>query len=239
MGPNRFYILLILAYFSSILLFINLVWAEDGSTTPTYAHQANISVPSTTNQSIERRLDVLDAQVNELIMSAKKPQKDIWDILSALSILISGAIIGILSLIATSRYQERQRQVMKIQTVQGFMPHLSSKNPTLVEGSLRSIATLDREIALSLADSFYSEGGLYALLKWLSNPKMEKDSREIIFDRISKTPFLAQNLLESGVTYDEMIKQMRKFYTERGVENAEVNKLISSIDLISRYKRRK
>jgi hypothetical protein len=247
MNPSRFGILFIFIYFSFIHLSFNSVWPENYPITPTYDNQTYLSVPSIlSNRSVEERLDILEARMNDLAQKTKTPPKDPWDKLGTLSILISGIIVAFISGYVTNRYQASQREVMKIQTVQGFMPHLSSPNLAIVKGSLNSLALLDPRIALSLADTFYQTGGLDVLYDWTYNPKMKIEANKILWTRMGLLSY-AMKLLDDGWSPKDIKENARKYYTERGQERGqeraeietEIEKSLRGIDLWLSYQKPK
>lgn len=84
----------------------------------------------------------LDDELADLQRKVAKPPKDEWDKLSALSPLISGVVVALIGLYATTLYNRRQRDneqrmkaqevtISQIQTVETFIPHLSSTNESV------------------------------------------------------------------------------------------------------------
>jgi hypothetical protein len=148
-------------------------------------------------QTLGIRVDVLTKQVatlTETLAKAQKP-KDFWDKLSLLSTLMSGAILGFLGFIATSHYNSGQIKISSIKTVEKFFPHLSSSDQRVSGAAIESIAAIDPNLALQLAQEFENKDALY----WFAqNPQLRTEANmalslingwepaKNIIDRISK-----------------------------------------------------
>ena len=88
----------------------------------------------------EARLSKLETALEKL---RKKP-KDRWDKLAAIAPFVSGAMIGVIGIYATSAYNARQLEtqalqkdreiaVARVQTVEKFFPHLTSTDDNVRE----------------------------------------------------------------------------------------------------------
>ncbi len=149
------------------------------------------------DSSLEKRLDELEQQFKEL----KKPPKDRWDKLGAISGLLSGSVVALLGLLITYILSERNRTgseqqkerelaisdqqkqrelaILQVQTVQGFMPQLQSGGPREVEAALLAIFALDKNspLATDLAGLYRTEGAISALRKIASGSDREPARR--------------------------------------------------------------
>jgi hypothetical protein len=134
--------------------------------------------PSSTtlaDTSTQRTLESLRAEITELRRKVEKPPKDAWDKLTSASGLGSGLAVALIGFYATSVYNRRQREseerrrdqevlVSQIQTVEKFIPHLSSPNESVKRGALISISALgNEELAVKLATAFGGLGAAAAL----------------------------------------------------------------------------
>jgi len=120
-------------------------------------------------------LDTIRAEVTELRKKVDKPPKDVWDKVTAVSGLASGLAVALFGFYATNVYNRRQRQseenrkdrellIAQIQTVEKFIPHLSSKDETVKSGALVAISALgNEELAIKLAKAFGGPGATSAL----------------------------------------------------------------------------
>lgn len=124
----------------------------------------------------------IQRDVDELRGRIEKPSKDFWDKLSSVSILISGVLVTLIGIFATTSYNNRQLesqkdqksrelQVQRVQTVQGFFPYLTSEKESTKKGALISIAALgDEELATKLSINFGDEAGALALAALSRSP---------------------------------------------------------------------
>jgi S1-C subfamily serine protease len=131
-------------------------------------------VPSTDVRT-ERELGTLRAEVTELRRKVEKPKKDAWDKMTAISGLVSGLAVALIGFYATNVYNRRQRQsderrkdqellIAQIQTVEKFIPYLSSTDENTKSGALISISALgNEELAIKLATAFGGPGATVAL----------------------------------------------------------------------------
>ncbi len=140
--------------------------------------EAPIGSPNTAppkDFQIEPAFDTLRNEVAELRKKIEKPPKDIWDKLAAISGLISGLAVALIGFYATNVYNRRQRQseerrkeqellISQLQTVESFIPHLSSKDENVKAGALIAISALGNEtLAVKLATAFGGPGATVAL----------------------------------------------------------------------------
>jgi S1-C subfamily serine protease len=175
--------------------------------------QAPTPVPSPT-PSLEEKVTQLQKQVEELNKKVEKPSKDIWDIISSTSGLVSGIVIALIGGILAYVYRERERAsaelhneqqlaVLQAQTIQGFMPQLQSGDEKAVEAALLCITALGNpELATKLATLFQTGGAVSALSKIASSPdsttaKRAQQSLETLFNSVKAA--VAQIAVEGKV----------------------------------------
>jgi hypothetical protein len=169
---------LILGAFLSVLLAASTIQAQSSST-PTATQTPSVSAQASPDAGLGERLTKLEQEVKGL----KKPQKDIWDKLSAISGLISGSIIVLIGLFVTSALKKRELAISQVQTVLGFLPQLQSGGKEK-EAALLAIQALDTKsgLALDLAKLYQDEGSINAIRKMGSGPDaaIAKRARETL-----------------------------------------------------------
>jgi len=150
------------------------------SSEPAASPTSSVSTTTSLNSYFGERLTELEQEVQKL----KKPKKDIWDKLSAISGLISGSIIVLVGLFVTSALKKRELAISQVQTVQSFLPQLQSGGPKEKEAALLAIQALDTKsgLALSLAVLYRDEGSINAIRKMGSGPDaaIAKRARETL-----------------------------------------------------------
>jgi len=165
--------------FIAIILFIALMtvisYAEPPSTKSNSEEGmavSNAKIPET----IENHLQSLNDRVEKLEDNEEK-SKDFWDKFASVSTFLSGVIIALIGIYATSVYNQRQldsqqRQksheisVLRVQTVEKFFVHLASEDQKARQAALDSIAALgDEELAAVLAKHYGGEGGASVLAR--------------------------------------------------------------------------
>lgn len=132
-------------------------------------------LPSMTNVRDDTSVETLRSEVSELKKKVEKPPKDLWDKLTAMSGLVSAALVAFIAFYATNLYNHRQKKleehrkdqellIAQIQTVEKFFPHLSSIDEKIKGGALTAIAALGNEdLAVRLAKTFSGSGATGAL----------------------------------------------------------------------------
>jgi len=65
--------------------------------------------------SLEERISELEQQVSELNQQVEENPKDIWDKIDAVSGLVSGGVVAIIGIIATSLYRRRETKFLEAQ----------------------------------------------------------------------------------------------------------------------------
>lgn len=224
MNLTRFGILLIFIYLSNIV-FLTLVMAENNSITSQYINKTNNSeVQNPADQNVEQRLNLLESQVNDLNNSTKKPPKDIWDIISSASPLITGVFAAVIAACVTYSYQNKQLGVARLKTVQSFMTFLPSDNNStnvdrrIVRATIRSILELHPNIAFNLVEIYFYSGGIEELDYWANSKNLDENivnrAKEILDDIKIRDPKLALRLFENGVPYQDIAKEIEDVYTK-------------------------
>ncbi len=155
-------------------------------------------------------------ELAELRRKVEKPPKDVWDKVSAISGLISGLTVALIGFYATNVYNRRQREleehrrdqellVSQVQTVEKFIPHLSSDNEKTKAGALIAIAQLgNEELAVKLAAAFGGSGGTAALksITSTSGGQVRASAAEALGkigpDAVDATPALVAALYDPG-----------------------------------------
>ena len=250
MNPSRFSIPLIFIYFSFNFLFLTPAWAENNSMAPQYINQTNISEPDTfAHQYLEGRLNLLDSQVNDLVQSTKKPQKDRWDKLESSSVFLSGVIIGIVSIYFTRRYQngqlavtQSQARVEKFKVIQNVTSSLKSAGYSAHRATLEALVELDVGMALNFAQIYFQDGGVYALIDWSKSSNVELSNRanQILSFILEASPKQALELYKKGVQPKEIVKMMENAYRVKqpGATEGQVKEFVAGIELLLRSQKK-
>jgi hypothetical protein len=123
----------------------------------------------------ERAFDRLRTEIADLKRKIEKPPKDAWDKVTAVSGLASGLAVALIGFYATNVYNRRQRiseerrrdqevVISQLQTVEKFMPHLSSTDEQIKGAAIIAISALGNdELAIKLAKAFRGPGATSAL----------------------------------------------------------------------------
>ena len=126
---------------------------------------------------VEVRVDKVQLELDSSSQPRKEKGKDFWDKLGAVSTLLSGILVGLIGIYATSVYnarqldsqrlqQEREISVRRVETVERFFTHLASDNQSIRGAALDTIAALgDEELAANLARHFGGEGSRSTLAR--------------------------------------------------------------------------
>jgi tetratricopeptide (TPR) repeat protein len=116
----------------------------------------------------------------------KNKKKDIWDVLSSMSGLftfLSSIVIAWLGVQFTDAYKKQEVRIAEAQTVEKFLPHLSSQNEGEKRGAILALATLNnKELAARLGALYASSGTIEALEIILKNA--EGDSQTLLKDSL-------------------------------------------------------
>jgi S1-C subfamily serine protease len=158
----------------SVYILVAAISASTAATnTPSVVSAPNARASSDTHP--EPTIDTLLAEVAELRRKVEKPPKDAWDKLTAVSGMVSGLAVALIGFYATNVYNRRQRLseerrkdqellISQIQTVEKFIPYLSSKEESARSGALIAISALgNEELAVKLATAFGGTAATIAL----------------------------------------------------------------------------
>jgi S1-C subfamily serine protease len=186
-----------------LILLIGLVLAMPANRTAAKGAQATTTTSGVPQQltQVEKDVASLKGQVNELGNRTASKDKDFWDKLSAMSALISGLLVAAIGALATYLYNKRQNaieetkserelSVLRVQTVQTFMPHLQSADEREKEAALLAIHALgNSELASKLATMYRGEGAVGALSRIAAGSdrqaaKSAEQSLRVIFDTL-------------------------------------------------------
>jgi S1-C subfamily serine protease len=139
-----------------------------------YGRAAQSILPASA-QSDAKVVEEFRKELAEIKRKVDKPPKDNWDKLTAISGLASAIAVALIGFYATNVYNKRQKQteeqrkdreilVAQIQTVEKFIPHLSSKDEPVKAAALVAIAALGNDnLAVKLATAFGGAGAASAL----------------------------------------------------------------------------
>ncbi len=153
---------------------------------------AEIQAPQSSNAALQEQIDALRRRID-------RPAKDIWDKITALSGFSSGILVALIGFYATVVYNNRQRVsegrrkdqellIGQIQTVEKFIPHLSSGDEHRKAAALIAINALGNgELAVKLARAFPGQGGTTALSSIASTagPNVAERATEALRDVLS------------------------------------------------------
>lgn len=121
-------------------------------------------------------------------------KKDLWDKVSSSSTLISGLIVGLLGIFATTTYNNRELKsqkaeqlvtikVQRVEIVQKFFLHLISAKESEKKGALLAIASIgDEKLATDLAKHFGGSASRDVLSQLASSasPVVAKEAQEAL-----------------------------------------------------------
>lgn len=117
----------------------------------------------------------LDERIQRIEEKLENPSKDVWDKFASISTFLSGVIVALIGILATIVYNRRQLDsqriqkdreisILRVQTVEKFFIHFSSKNQNIRRAALDTIRALgDEELAARLAKHFGGESGAAVL----------------------------------------------------------------------------
>ncbi|APR78924.1 Transcriptional regulator, CadC [Minicystis rosea] len=128
---------------------------------------------------LDPQIASLEERLGTRIGKLEKREKDIWDKLSALSGLLSGAVVAFIGFYATNIYNRRQREaevsrknheirISEAQAIEKLIPHLAKEDTKAA--ALIAIATLGNDdLAVKLAATFPGRGSTVALATIVAN----------------------------------------------------------------------
>jgi S1-C subfamily serine protease len=139
---------------------------------PAYSGQGSNTANVSTVQidAFNKRVEVLEKKVKD------KNTKDLWDKISSSAPLISGLLVALIGAFATYLFNKQKTQseakknarelsILEVQTVESFLPHLSSGDEASVKAALYAIEALgNQELTTKLGGLFGGKGALEALL---------------------------------------------------------------------------
>lgn len=109
--------------------------------------------------SIEQRLKIVESEVEEIDKQLEQPRKDVWDKIDAVSGLVAGTVVVIISFIASSVYKKKELAISEADTIHKFMPDLRSTDERSKETALLALSVLGQtKISARLAELYSSEG---------------------------------------------------------------------------------
>lgn len=97
------------------------------------------------------------------LRSQRRTGKDFWDRLTAISPIMSAAIIACIGAYFTYSYNQQQLKVQEIQTLERFIPHLVGDEKTKRAAILAISSMGNAPLAAKVAKIFASEGTASAL----------------------------------------------------------------------------
>lgn len=162
--------------------------------------------------SADKKQTELESRVTALEEKISNRKKDIWEIISSVSVLVSGIIIGCLGIYVTNKYnrgqlqsqkkQHRQQllyqekmhenelQIQQVRTIYEFLPTLQSEDEKDKEAAISLISVFNPELAAKIGDLYRTEGTTLALEKMALNPdlKISLPAKEVLvrFDTLEK-----------------------------------------------------
>ncbi len=175
--------------------------------------------------TVEQRVTALEDKLD------KPEEKDVWDIISAVSGLISaGVIAGLLAFLAR-RYQqqqdsiantqkERELKIAQAQAVHSLGTHLLSEEPKRVEYAIGLIGALDARLAMDLAYIIGGAAGFHALWQIVILTTETPEQQAIARARLQE---LGERRLEerlgrlaevTGRPVEELEEELEKFLSE-------------------------
>lgn len=125
-------------------------------------------------QDLQNAIEDLALQQKELLSKQQdivdqlgglgaRQTKDRWDILAAMAPIISGAIIAMCGAYFTTIYNQQQLKLQEIQTIEKFIPHLTSDEKSKRAAILAISSLTDARLAAKVAAIYASEGTVSAL----------------------------------------------------------------------------
>jgi hypothetical protein len=134
----------------------------------------------------------LDARLKRVEENVKNKPKDWWDRFGAISGFLSAVVVAIIGFYAANVYDQRARDVDRqqkdratiaeeLQTVEKFLPDLTSENELKKKGALLAISSLgNTELAKKLADLFGGPGATAALTSIAASSQANNEEKKIV-----------------------------------------------------------
>lgn len=136
-------------------------------------------------ETLRSHVTKLRTRLSEIETNSPRRKKDFWDKAGTLSTLFSGVLIALIGFYATNVYDQRQREaenarkeqelaVLQVQTMEKFIPHLSSGDESRKKAAIIAISSLgNRKLATKIALAFGGSGSIAALSSIASLPEPE------------------------------------------------------------------
>jgi hypothetical protein len=182
--PGRKSLIIVLLVAAAVGLASNSGLAEKARTAAPALPTGNVPASPSSNDA---QLDKLRDEFAELKRKVDKPPKDTWDKITAISGFASAIAVALIGFYATNLYNRRQKQseerrkdqevlLAQIQTVEKFIPHLSSQDEQIKAAALIAIAAMGNdELAVKLATAFKGLGAISALTAIASGGSAEAE----------------------------------------------------------------
>jgi hypothetical protein len=151
----------------------DLAWlpGDDSDGTETSGRRNRMDQTSTDqilHQLLEEQKRLLEALTNQ-----RPKSKDVWDRFAALSPLISGLAVALVGAVFTGIYSSRQSEIQKelqshqnrileMQTIEGFLPHLSSGNVSTQKAAVIAIGELSSPALAARIGALFNSAGTKA-----------------------------------------------------------------------------
>jgi hypothetical protein len=153
----------------------------------------------------------LDERLNNLEKSLK-PKKDIWDVISATTPLISGILISGIGLYFAYNNNEAQLKLQETQTIERFFPHLNGTEQEKKAAILAISSLTNTETAAKYAELFPSEGTASALKTIASSGSARAHDKDVAnkalvstFHRMADDYQANQNTTQAAQAYQQSI----------------------------------
>lgn len=210
------------------------------------------SSPNTAPSSDVHSLDSLRAEIAELRRKVEKPPKDAWDKVTAVSGLASGLLVALIGFYATNVYNRRQRLsdenrkdrellISQIQTVEKFIPHLSSREESIKRAALVSISALgNEELAIKLATAFGGPGAVDALtsIAAIAGPQEAASAQRAIQDRQRQIAASISNVAEQ-LGSDKLEVRLSGIYSLEQIAKESPSDYRTFIDILAAFVRKR
>lgn len=155
--------------------------------------QSQTPISPTPTVQLESKVSDLELRLNELEQNSSKPQKDVWDKLSSISILIAGVFVSGLGIFFNYRNSAREirtqevryrnlLQIEQVQTVHTLLPLLQSKDEQDKETAYMLISLFNEELAARIFKRYPTLGITSAVRKIASDPdeKVASPAKELL-----------------------------------------------------------
>jgi hypothetical protein len=167
-----------------------------------------------------------------------KPKKDIWDIMSAATPLISGILISGIGLYFAYSNNEAQLKLQETQTIERFFPHLNGTEQEKKAAILAISSLTNTETAAKYAELFPSEGTASALKTIASSGSVQPHDKDVAnkalvstFHKMADDYQATQNTTQAAQAYQQSID------AQANIVGADSPELINNLaQLVEAYK---